>query len=112
MSIFTKIKSFIFPTRSVCSVCLKSFKDKDLRAHDTLALCPYDYNDFQILNHVLYKSIETSVDHPERGVEIYQLQKELISQGVKSYILSSYKEMEGEIVTEMKLFCLHKKGHH
>lgn len=110
MSILSKIKSFFTQsTVSICSVCLEEFDDHELENIESLSLCPSHYILYKSSEHKLLKRIHSTPESPELGVELYNLQKELLRKGTFTYIKSHYKEVDGYIQTIQELYQILKR---
>lgn len=89
---------------SICSLCLETFPDKSLTLAHELAFCPNDYSLYKNSEWIELRTVISSSQKPELSVEIYENQKQLITNSVPAFIRSSYFEDAEEIKTIFKLY--------
>ena len=90
--------------KSVCSLCLQTFNDKELTNIEELAFCKKDLKTYNNSKWEELKSVVSSADNPEQSVEIYENQKTLIDESIPAFIRSTYFEENLEIKTVFKLY--------
>lgn len=95
---------FTVSHKGVCSICDKEFDDSDLHPFDELYLCMEDSIHYQ--NHEWYLLAEALSDpeNPEAALNMQNRKDELKKKNIKSYILTSYIENDGEIITKFDLY--------
>lgn len=107
---FKRILKYIYKRQKIssigiCSICNKEFQDKDLKIVEDLALCQKDFTTFKERSWVLYETVFSDPSNPEKALYINDLKEQLASQGIKSYIKSSYThDSTNNIITKFDLY--------
>lgn len=109
--IYTLIKKkFFLKKQGVCFVCEKVLY-KNVESVDDMTFCSKHFHEYEESSWVMAIKRTCDAEKPEEGFFIYELKGKLLKSNISSYIKTDYFDHDGQIKTNIMLYCRDKDLH-
>ena len=99
--IFKKSKKNNQSNLSECSICNEVFDEIYITEIDDLPLCREHAKSYVDFDWSEFTSVDCTPDKQQASIDLYESKLDDYKKGILGFIKSSYKEIDGEIVTTL-----------